>query len=209
MSLKEQKVYLTDETLSAIKKRAVSEGKSTSEIAREMIEDGIGNLSGPGGGPEQGFFSAGAAPEQIRKEVDSAIEPVLNAIVALRGEVAGIGRREAGRENARLTEILKTVQEIERNIKAPSPEIGKKLDEILGLLNRSASPGIPGRDRAFSVPEKHGIFRRLMEGIGNWWNEAYWPGRTIWILGVLAVVVLIGAWWGWASTPSPVPGLQK
>lgn len=243
MSYRRMDVLVTDETLSAIKKRAFSEGKSTSAITRKLLEDALDNPFVAGGGtsvggepetirkmleealkplaekmnilvPDWKITMADLEieeedPEQLRKEVDSAIAPVLNAIGVLRGEVAGLGSRPASRENSRLIEILETVQEIARNIKAPasSPEIGKKLDEILGLLNRTVSPEIPNWVR--SAPEKVGIFRKVVEGFGNWWNGAYWPERIGWISGVLAIVVLIVVVVGLASTPSPVPGPQN
>lgn len=43
MRRRELKVYMPDEILSAIKKRAGSGGKSASEIARELIEFGLKN----------------------------------------------------------------------------------------------------------------------------------------------------------------------
>ncbi|MHB8544823.1 MAG: hypothetical protein ACYC9S_12615 [Leptospirales bacterium] len=50
MSFKRLEVNLSDLTLSAIKKRAFSEGKSASEIARKMLEYGVDNPSASGEG---------------------------------------------------------------------------------------------------------------------------------------------------------------
>lgn len=49
MSFERLEVNLPYETLSAIKKRAFSEGKSKSAIARELIETGLENRSSGGG----------------------------------------------------------------------------------------------------------------------------------------------------------------
>ncbi|MHB8370636.1 MAG: hypothetical protein ACYDBP_13290 [Leptospirales bacterium] len=73
MGYKRMDVRVTDKTLSAVKKRAVSEGKSASEIARELIEVGLENRTGgevalSGRGPGMDLEMLKTAIDQERSE---------------------------------------------------------------------------------------------------------------------------------------------
>ena len=70
MSNKRLRVFLSDSTLSSLKKRAVSEGKSASGIALEWIEAGLENRLEKGGGGE-GDVLEGTPAGRPRREIDT------------------------------------------------------------------------------------------------------------------------------------------
>ena len=72
MGYKRIDVRVTDSTLSAIKKRAGSEGKSASEIARGLIESALDNPSGSGDKSRTGS-SRIIEMDEIRKAVSEAV----------------------------------------------------------------------------------------------------------------------------------------
>ena len=65
MNNKLLKVYVTDTTLSSIKKRGAESGKSTSEIARELIEFAITNRFEVGEGPVSEEHRAGPPRSEV------------------------------------------------------------------------------------------------------------------------------------------------
>lgn len=70
MGFKRIDVRVTDSTLSSLKKRAVSEGKSASGIARLLIETGLENrLEKVGGG--EGDVLEGTPSGRPRREIDA------------------------------------------------------------------------------------------------------------------------------------------
>ena len=70
MGYQRMDLRVSDSTLSAIKKRAVAEGISTSEIARRVLEAAFDNPEG-----EKVGSGSGGEPEAIRKVVEELLGP--------------------------------------------------------------------------------------------------------------------------------------
>ena len=88
-------VYMEKSILSSIEKEAISEGKSKSEIAADLIGSALGSRSGSGGGGTPGID-----PDKIRNTVSEAVMEVLKRggfgvpPEALRFLVADVARTE-------------------------------------------------------------------------------------------------------------------
>ena len=65
-------VYMEKSILSSIEKEAISEGKSKSEIAADLIASALGNRSGSGGGGTPGIDT-----DKIREAVSEAVMELL------------------------------------------------------------------------------------------------------------------------------------
>ena len=65
-------VYMEKSILSSIEKEAISEGKSKSEIAADLIGSALGSRSGSGGGGTQEIDT-----DKIRKALSEAVGEVL------------------------------------------------------------------------------------------------------------------------------------
>lgn len=88
-------VYMEKSILSSIEKEAISEGKSKSEIAADLIASALANRSGSGGGGTPGIDT-----DKIREAVSEAVGEVLKLggsgvpPEALRFLVADVARTE-------------------------------------------------------------------------------------------------------------------
>jgi len=112
MGLKEQRVFLPESIKSALGKRAASEGKSASALAKEWIESALAHPSGSGGG------GAGLDRESFQKMI---------------GEAIGKALEKAKKERAEHEETQKLLAEMGL-LPDPSPGPGLSPDVIRILL---------------------------------------------------------------------------
>jgi len=136
MSFGRLPVNLSDSTLSAIKKRAFSEGKSASEIARELIESGLENRPGGEGS------GSGLDLESLRPIVLSESKKAIWEV-----------REEDGNTKELMKEL--GLSESPDCVLGLSPEIVRYLVLTLGRLHSLSTkvlshlpiPGVPDGER--------------------------------------------------------------
>lgn len=161
MVFRRMDVRVTDETLSAIKKRAFSEGKSDAAIVRKLIESALENLPG-----EEGCGS-GFDLESLRTIV---LRESKRAILEVR------------KEDGNAKELMKELglSESPDGVSGLSPEIVRYLVLTLGRLHSLSTkvlshlpiPGVPDGERKdwliMEPLEAHEVLKKLnYEGQGG------------------------------------------